>query len=323
MPIVGLEPSCVVGVPRRAAEPVPATTSAHTRCRKRTKTLAELLDRASTTEPPRARTARVLVHGHCHHKAVLDFGAEDELLARDACSISKCPTAAAAAWPARSASSPSTTTSRWPSASGCCLPRRATGGRGNASRRRRLLVPRADRARHRTARDARRRAALARTPRDAPRPRACACATATLRRPRAARLARVSAARHRPVSRRRAATTNSTAMAAIMRSVACARTSSMKTSRDRERLRRRDRERDRVPVPTSASTQLSAASTTRRDVRQDQREARWGWARHVIRASGRTSAIGIPRRRRRSASTARRARARGSRWDRSYVATRG
>ncbi len=56
---------------------------------------------------------------HCHHEHVMKFDAENRS-SRSSGSTTSCSTPAAAAWPARSGSRASITTSRSPSASGCC-----------------------------------------------------------------------------------------------------------------------------------------------------------------------------------------------------------
>ncbi len=78
VPIVGLEPSCVASFRDELPNLFPDDARAHALC-KQTKTLAELLRDRQYRPPPLA--ARVMLHGHCHHKAVLDFDAERQLIA--------------------------------------------------------------------------------------------------------------------------------------------------------------------------------------------------------------------------------------------------
>jgi FAD/FMN-containing dehydrogenase/Fe-S oxidoreductase len=78
VPIVGLEPSCV-SVFRDEA---PNLLHGHTDARRiaaQTHTLTEFLDSLDGYRPPRL-DGRALVHGHCHHKSVLDFESELRVL---------------------------------------------------------------------------------------------------------------------------------------------------------------------------------------------------------------------------------------------------
>lgn len=77
VPIVGMEPSCVAAFREELPLLFPGDPRAQ-RLRDRTKTFAELLVEAKY-EPPRVH-ARAVVHGHCHDKSVLGFGAERQLL---------------------------------------------------------------------------------------------------------------------------------------------------------------------------------------------------------------------------------------------------
>ena len=95
-------------LPRRAGEPVPETTTPGGSAG--SVLLSELLAEDQDYRPPQLRR-HALVHGHCHHKAVLGIGAESELLTASG-SIARRPRPAAAASPARSASRPGTTTCR-------------------------------------------------------------------------------------------------------------------------------------------------------------------------------------------------------------------
>src|SRR5690606_30578078 len=80
-PIVGLEPSCV-SVFRDELHELFSNDPDAQRLRAQTMTLAEFLVReARGYEPPRLR-ARAIVHGHCHHKAIMHLDAEEQLLQR-------------------------------------------------------------------------------------------------------------------------------------------------------------------------------------------------------------------------------------------------
>jgi Fe-S oxidoreductase len=77
VPIVGLEPSCVAAF----RDELPNLFPHDARARKLSQsmqTLAAFLRDRDYRPPPLA--AKALLHGHCHHKAVLDFGAERQLL---------------------------------------------------------------------------------------------------------------------------------------------------------------------------------------------------------------------------------------------------
>ena len=78
IPIVGLEPSCVAAFRDELPNLFPGDERARA-LSKQTQTLAKFLGDRDYDPPPIA--GRVLLHGHCHHKAVLDFDAERELVA--------------------------------------------------------------------------------------------------------------------------------------------------------------------------------------------------------------------------------------------------
>ncbi len=78
VPVVGLEPSCVAAFRDELPNLFPDDERARALC-KQTQTLAGFLNDRDYDPPPFA--GRVLLHGHCHHKAVLDFDAERELVA--------------------------------------------------------------------------------------------------------------------------------------------------------------------------------------------------------------------------------------------------
>ena len=115
---------------------------------------SEFLDTHAPDFAAAARSrGKALVHGHCHHKAVIEPDARRGAARPSSGSTSRCSTPAAAAWPARSASRPSNyEVSMARAASACCCPRVRAGRRRHADRRRRLQLPRADRADDRTRR---------------------------------------------------------------------------------------------------------------------------------------------------------------------------
>ncbi len=78
VPVIGLEPSCV-SVFRDEATNLLAGDEDARRLAAQTRTLTEYLAALPGYRPPRIE-GRALVHGHCHHKSVLDFDAELDLL---------------------------------------------------------------------------------------------------------------------------------------------------------------------------------------------------------------------------------------------------
>lgn len=79
VPIVGIEPSCT-GVLRKDAPELLGTPEAEL-VAEHTLTLAELLERSDWT-PPGLDGLRVLAQPHCHHHAVMGWGADQRLLER-------------------------------------------------------------------------------------------------------------------------------------------------------------------------------------------------------------------------------------------------
>ena len=77
VPIVGLEPSCVAALRDELTEMLPRDADA-VAVAGATRTLAELLVEAGW-EPPHL-DGEVLVHGHCHHEAVMGMSADRRLL---------------------------------------------------------------------------------------------------------------------------------------------------------------------------------------------------------------------------------------------------
>lgn len=78
-PIVGMEPSCTAVLRSDAAELLDARIAEPVA--DATRTLAELLNR-SGWQPPRLDGDRFVAQPHCHHHAVMDWGADAELLGR-------------------------------------------------------------------------------------------------------------------------------------------------------------------------------------------------------------------------------------------------
>jgi FAD/FMN-containing dehydrogenase/Fe-S oxidoreductase len=81
IPVVGVEPSCVAAFRDELPGLMPHDEDAK-RLSLQTLTLAELLQRhAPDWEPPQLQ-AKALIHGHCHHEAVMGMSAESELYGR-------------------------------------------------------------------------------------------------------------------------------------------------------------------------------------------------------------------------------------------------
>jgi Fe-S oxidoreductase len=80
-PVVGLEPSCVAVFRDELRNLFPHDEGA-VQLSRQTFLLSEFLQgQANDFQLPQLR-GKALVHGHCHHKAVMDFDAERTLLAR-------------------------------------------------------------------------------------------------------------------------------------------------------------------------------------------------------------------------------------------------
>ncbi|HEU4417222.1 MAG TPA: heterodisulfide reductase-related iron-sulfur binding cluster, partial [Candidatus Angelobacter sp.] len=79
-PIIGLEPSCV-SVFRDEMTNLLGKNEAAQKLKAQTYLLSEFLVNQADYRPPLLRR-KALVHGHCHHKSVLKFDAENELLKR-------------------------------------------------------------------------------------------------------------------------------------------------------------------------------------------------------------------------------------------------
>jgi Fe-S oxidoreductase len=78
-PVVGLEPSCVAVFRDELTNLFPHDAAAK-RLAGQTMTLSEFLRRHRPDWRPPRLDRKALVHGHCHHKAVMGFGAESEVL---------------------------------------------------------------------------------------------------------------------------------------------------------------------------------------------------------------------------------------------------
>ncbi|HMF92530.1 MAG TPA: FAD-linked oxidase C-terminal domain-containing protein [Candidatus Angelobacter sp.] len=79
-PVIGLEPSCV-SVFRDEMTNLLGPNHAAEQLRRNTFLLSEFLVQKAGYRPPQLKR-KALVHGHCHHKSVLKFDSEQELLKR-------------------------------------------------------------------------------------------------------------------------------------------------------------------------------------------------------------------------------------------------
>jgi Fe-S oxidoreductase len=79
-PLIGLEPSCV-SVFRDEMTNLLGPNDRAAQLRQQTFMLSEFLVQKADYRPPQLRR-QALVHGHCHHKSVLKFDSEQELLKR-------------------------------------------------------------------------------------------------------------------------------------------------------------------------------------------------------------------------------------------------
>jgi FAD/FMN-containing dehydrogenase/Fe-S oxidoreductase len=86
VPIVGLEPSCTAVLRSDLVELLPGDPRA-TRVKAATTTLAELLRGTHGWAPPRLDDVHGVAQPHCHHRAVLGWNADAELLADAGASI--------------------------------------------------------------------------------------------------------------------------------------------------------------------------------------------------------------------------------------------
>jgi FAD/FMN-containing dehydrogenase/Fe-S oxidoreductase len=81
LPVIMLEPSCASVFCDELRSLFPHHGVAH-RLGQQTFTLSGFLQTQKDYEPPRLPGKKVLLHGHCHHKAVLKFGDDEALLRR-------------------------------------------------------------------------------------------------------------------------------------------------------------------------------------------------------------------------------------------------
>jgi Fe-S oxidoreductase len=80
IPVIGLEPSCV-SVFRDEMVSLLAHNKDAARLKQQTFLLSEFLVKEANYHPPQLKR-KALVHGHCHHKSILKFDSEQELLKR-------------------------------------------------------------------------------------------------------------------------------------------------------------------------------------------------------------------------------------------------
>lgn len=78
IPIVGLEPSCVAVFRDELTNLFPGNEIAK-KLKEQTFTLAEFLDKTPRFKIPQLQR-KVLLHGHCHHKAIMKMDTEEEVL---------------------------------------------------------------------------------------------------------------------------------------------------------------------------------------------------------------------------------------------------
>jgi Fe-S oxidoreductase len=78
-PIVGLEPSCVAVFRDELTNLLPNNEDA-SRLKNQVFTLAEFLEKKAPDFEPPAFKAKAVVHGHCHHKAIMKMDSDKKLL---------------------------------------------------------------------------------------------------------------------------------------------------------------------------------------------------------------------------------------------------
>jgi Fe-S oxidoreductase len=79
VPIVGLEPSCTAVFRDEIYELFPQNENAR-RVKQQTFTLAEFLEKHAPHYQVPKLERKAIVHGHCHHRAVMKLGPEEKLL---------------------------------------------------------------------------------------------------------------------------------------------------------------------------------------------------------------------------------------------------
>jgi len=80
LPVIGLEPSCI-SVFRDEMPNLLAHNKDAERLSRQTFLLSEFLVKKANYQPPQLKR-KAIVHGHCHHKSILKFDSEQELLKR-------------------------------------------------------------------------------------------------------------------------------------------------------------------------------------------------------------------------------------------------
>lgn len=78
VPVVGLEPSCVAAFRDELPNLFPKEEDARRLC-EQTLTLAEFLEQVAHYQPPKLER-RAIVHGHCHHRAIMGIQADQKML---------------------------------------------------------------------------------------------------------------------------------------------------------------------------------------------------------------------------------------------------
>ncbi|MCZ7572433.1 MAG: FAD-binding oxidoreductase [Ardenticatenaceae bacterium] len=81
IPVVGLEPSCVAVFRDELINLFPHDEDAQ-RLHRQTFTLGEFLEQKATNYQPPKLQRKAIVHGHCHHKAIMKLDAETALLSK-------------------------------------------------------------------------------------------------------------------------------------------------------------------------------------------------------------------------------------------------
>lgn len=81
IPVVGLEPSCVAAFRDELINLFPTDQDAK-RLSRQTFTLSEFLEKNAPHFQPTPLARKAVVHGHCHHKAIMKFDDEEKVLSR-------------------------------------------------------------------------------------------------------------------------------------------------------------------------------------------------------------------------------------------------
>ncbi len=80
-PVVGLEPSCTAVFRDEMKGLFPQDADAQRLC-KQTFTLAEFMEKFASEHQPEKLLRKAIVHGHCHHKSIMKFKADEKLLGK-------------------------------------------------------------------------------------------------------------------------------------------------------------------------------------------------------------------------------------------------